>query len=81
MKGKMNPNLGNSIYQQRGSGYGGLNVRNGMLINDRLDGVTGIAQMAQAKKTIKRMEKVSVMSEAVALGNMKEDMMGGGCDY
>ena len=77
MKGKMNPNLGNSIYQQRGSGYGGLTVRNGMLINERPDGMTGIAQMAQAKKTIKRMEKISTMSEAVALGSMKEDMMGG----
>jgi hypothetical protein len=71
-------NLSNSIYQQRGAGYG-LNVNAGMLINNRMNSTTGIQKAVELKKTIKRAEKISTMSEAVALGSMKEDMMGGDC--
>jgi len=70
-------NLSNSIYQQKGAGYG-LNVNSGMLINNRTNSVTGIQKAVELKKTIKRSEKISTMSEAVALGSMKEDMMQGG---
>lgn len=66
-------NLGNSIYQQKGSGYG-LNVRDGMLINNRADGVTGIKQAVELKKTMKRAEKISTYSEAIAIGNMRSEM-------
>jgi len=70
--------LSNSIYQQKGSGYG-LTQKDGMLINNRPDGVTGIAQAAQLKKSLKRAEKIATYSEAVMLGNRMEDM-GECCD-
>lgn len=66
-------NLSNSIYQQRGAGFG-LNVNDGMLINNRPDGQTGIQQAVQLKKTIKRAEKVATYTEAIAMGNRMSDM-------
>lgn len=65
-------NLGNSIYQQRGSGYG-LQQKDGMLINNRPDGQTGIAQAVQIKKAMHRSEKISIMAEAYSLGEMKSE--------
>ena len=81
---KKRPDLGNSIYQQKGSAPG-LTVKNGMLINNMPDGMTGIQQAASIKKSMKRMEKVSLMAEGYAMGErmneMNEKMMGGGsCD-
>ena len=72
----MKVNLSNSIYQEKGSGYNGTNgsgltVNNGMLINNRSDGETGIAQMARAKKEMKRMKKIDMIAEGVAMGNAK----------
>ena len=59
----------NSIYQQRGSAPG-LTVSGGMLINNTSPyQTTTISQAVQASKMRKRMEKVAIMSEAVALGN------------
>jgi hypothetical protein len=69
-------NLSNSIYQQKGAGYG-LSVNAGMMINNRMNSTTGIQKAVDMKKTIRRAEKISTMSEAVALGGMKEDMMSG----
>jgi len=74
----MKVNLSNSIYQQKGSGYG-LTQKDGMLINNRPDGQTGIAQAAQIKKTMKRAEKIATYAEAVALGSRMEDRMEGDC--
>lgn len=71
MKQKLN--LSNSIYQQKGSGYG-LQQRNGMLINNRPDGVTGIAQATQMRKIMAKAEKVSTMAEAYSLGEKLSDM-------
>lgn len=68
--------LSNSIYQQRGANFG-LTVNGGMEINNRPDGVTGIAQAASIKKAMKRSEKVQMMSEAVFLGNIRSEMMEG----
>ena len=67
------PNLSNSIYQQKGAGYG-LTQNDGMLINNRPDGQTGIQQIAQAKKELKRAEKIATYAEAVRLGSRMEDM-------
>jgi hypothetical protein len=75
MKQKLN--LSNSIYQQKGSGFG-LTQKDGMLINNRPDGMTGIAQAAQVKKSISRAEKISTMAEAYSLGERLSDM-GGDC--
>jgi hypothetical protein len=68
-------NLGNSIYQQKNGGsYDGLTVKDGMLINNRPDGQTGIAQAAQLRKSMKRAEKISTMATAFSMGEMVSDM-------
>lgn len=68
--------LSNSIYQQQGAGFG-LSMSGGMEINNRPDGMTGIAQLAQLKKAQHRAEKVSRMAEAVMLGNIRSEMIEG----
>ena len=65
-------NLSNSIYQQRG--VSGLSVRDGMLINNRPDGQTGIAQVVQLKKAVTKAEKISTMSAAFMMGETMSDM-------
>lgn len=73
-------NLGNSIYQQKTSGsYSGLTVKDGMLINNRPNGQTGIAQAAQLKKAMQRAEKISTMSTAFMMGETMSEM-GDCCD-
>lgn len=68
-------NLKNSIYQQKNSGsFSGLTVKDGMLINNRPDGVTGIAQAAQIRKSIHRAEKISTMATAFSMGETISDM-------
>ena len=68
--------LSNSIYQQRGSNFG-LSVNDGMLINNRPDGVTGIRQAADVKKAMHNAEKTERMANAVFLGTMRAEMMEG----
>lgn len=70
----MKLNLKNSIYSKGYTVGSGLDVKNGRLINNRPDGITGIAEAANARKIMKRMEKVDVISEGVSLGNMKSEM-------
>jgi len=53
----------------------GLTVKDGRLINNRPDGKNGIEKAAELRKALKKAEKIEMYSEAVALGNMKEDMM------
>lgn len=68
-------NLGNSIYQQKNSSsYNGLTVKDGMLINNRPDGQTGIAQAAQLRKAMHRAEKISTMSTAFMMGETMSEM-------
>jgi len=78
----MKVNLSNSIYQQKGSGYG-LNVKDGMLINNRMDSRTGIQEAVEVKKSMRRMEKISTYSEAISMGNEMSKMKdhSGGCGY
>lgn len=72
---KMNPNLGNSIYQQKNS-IPGLGVECGMLINNRSNSTTGIQKAVETKKMLKRMEKVSIYSEGMQQGHMMNHMKG-----
>jgi len=62
-----------------GSIYGimddGLTVKDGRLINNRACSKSGIEKAAELKKALKRADKISMYSEAVALGNMKSEMM------
>jgi len=53
----------------------GLTVKDGRLINNRPNSKNGIEKAAELKKALKKAEKIEMYSEAVALGNMKEDMM------
>ena len=67
-------NLKNSIYQQKTSGsFSGLTISDGMLINERPDGQTGIAKLSQMKKSIKQAEKISVIARGNAMSEMMED--------
>lgn len=66
--------LSNSIYSKGGMLGDGLDVQGGRLINNRPDGMTGIAQAAVARSAMKRMEKVAMTAEGVYLGNMKTEM-------
>ena len=76
MKGHLN--LKNSIYQKTSSGsFDGLTVSDGRLINNRPNGITGIAQAAQVRKAMKVAEKVSI----IARGNYMSEMMEGDCGH
>ena len=55
---------------------GGLKVKNGRLVNDREDGKTGIQEMCETKKMIKRAKKVSMIADGVARGEMMGDIFG-----
>lgn len=68
-------NLRNSIYQQKNVGaFEGLTIKDGMLINNRPDGQTGIAQASQVKKAIKTAEKISIVARGTAMGEMMSEM-------
>ena len=54
--------------------YNDLTVRNGRLINNRPNDVTGIQQAAQIKKDMKREQKVQMMAEAMYRGEMMSDL-------
>lgn len=54
--------------------YNDLTVRNGRLVNNRPNDVTGIQQAIQVKKDLKREKKVSMMSEAFYRGEMMADL-------
>lgn len=69
--------LSNSIYASKLMLGNGLDVQGGRLINNRPDSMTGIAQAAVAKKAMKRVEKVSMIADGVAMGDMRSDMMEG----
>ncbi len=74
---KMKLTAGNSVY---GSG---LSVQNGRLINNAVDGQIGIAQIANARREMKRQPKIEMQSEAILRAeSVKEmrEMMGGCCD-
>ena len=72
---KQRLNLSNSIYQQRPNGsFSGLTVNDGMLINNRPDGQSGIVQAAQARKAMKQAEKISIIARGNAMGEMLSEM-------
>jgi hypothetical protein len=54
----------------------GLEVRNGRLINNRPDGMTGIQKLCETKKMLKREQKIEMMVEADVRASMRERMLG-----
>lgn len=69
--------LSNSIYAGGVMMGSGLDVQGGRLINNRPDGMTGLAQMAANKKIMKRVDKVGMIAEGVSMGYMRAEMMEG----
>lgn len=55
--------------------YNDLTIRNGRLVNNRPNDVTGIQQAAQIKKDLKREQKIQMMEEAMYRAEMRADMM------
>lgn len=55
--------------------YNDLTVRNGRLINNRPNGMTGIQQAAQIRKEVKREKKIQMMEEAIVRAEMKTEVM------
>jgi len=53
--------------------YDGLTVKNGRLINNRPNGITGIQEALDIKKTLKKAKKLEMYSEAVSLGIQKAE--------
>jgi hypothetical protein len=53
--------------------YDGLTIKNGRLINDRPNGISGIQEAVNIKKALKRAEKLQMYSEAVSLGVQKAE--------
>ena len=71
---KMKLNVGNSIYQS------GLTVKGGRLINDAPDGKMGITKIADARKEMKRNQKIDMQTQAILRAESIErmnEMMGG----
>jgi hypothetical protein len=58
-----------SVYQSNGAGVG-LPIEDGRLVNHRPDGMTGIQQIAMARKAMKHEKKVNTYAEGVARGGM-----------
>ena len=55
----------------------GLEVRNGRLINNAPDGMTGIQKLAMMKKARYVEEKTMIMENAMYRAEMRADMMEG----
>lgn len=54
----------------------GLTIKNGRLINNRPDGVTGLQQAIELKNAAKREKKISMMEEAYIRAEIKGKMLG-----
>jgi len=55
---------------------GGLEVKDGRLVNDRPVGQTGIAQAAMIKQAMKREKKVSMIADGIMRAELREQMFG-----
>lgn len=59
----------------------GLPVEGGRLVNNRPDGMTGIAHMAMTRKAMKKEAKINMAAEGYVRGEQMSEMneMMGGC--
>jgi len=55
---------------------GGLEVKDGRLVNDRPTGKTGICQMAEIKKGIKQAKKASMIADGIELADVRKNFFG-----
>ena len=51
---------------------GGLTVKDGRLINDRVDGLSGIAQANNLRNNINKANKVSTIADGIRMANGKK---------
>jgi hypothetical protein len=72
LKKNQRANVSNSIYQQKGAGIG-LSVSNGMLINNRMDSMSGLQQASEMNKMRKVAEKVEMISRAINISKVESD--------
>ena len=54
----------------------GLTIKNGRLINNMPDGVTGLQRAIEVKNAAKREKKISMMEEAYLRAEIKGKMLG-----
>lgn len=59
--------------KMRFTSLGGLDVKNGRLINDRPTGMTGIAQAAMIKKSMCRARRVDEIADGIELAEGRKD--------
>ena len=50
-------------------------MKNGRLINNRPDGMTGIAEASRLRQSVRRAEKISMIADGISLAEMRENMM------
>jgi hypothetical protein len=55
---------------------GGLTVKDGRLINDRQDGLSGIAEANNLRNRKERADKVSMLADGILLAEAKKKMLG-----
>ena len=52
---------------------GGLYVKDGQLINDRMDGMTGIAKASMFRKEMKKQYKIDCIADGIERAKMRMD--------
>ena len=55
---------------------GGLYVRNGRVINDRPNSMTGIQRAANMKRIIDEDRKIKMIADGIERADMRKDMFG-----
>ena len=73
--------INGSVYRNNGAGMG-LSMQNGRMVNNRPDGMTGIQQIAMARKSNRQETKINTYAQGYARGERISEMneMMGGCD-
>lgn len=55
---------------------GGMTVKDGRLINDRQEGLSGIAEANNLRSSKQRSEKVNMLADGILLAEAKKKMLG-----
>ena len=61
------------IVMSTGDYINGLSVKNGRLINDRPDSMSGIQRAASIKRAVENDRKINLMAEAIQLAENKKN--------
>lgn len=55
---------------------GGLKVKDGRLINDRPDGISGIAEASMLRKAVKNAKKIEKIADGIDLAERRKGFYG-----